>query len=99
MPLFTRCGAGSNLLVYQAEHPLQRAGGWETWSGAAMAKARTVAVWLAIAGIALVAQGCREDEQNRPLLYDKGTYRGQPDPGLAEQQVEELRQRAARQKF
>jgi hypothetical protein len=64
-----------------------------------MAKARTVAVWLAIAGIALVAQGCREDEQNRPLLYDKGTYRGQPDPGLADQQVEELRQRAARQKF
>ena len=32
-----------------------------------MAKATTVAVWLAITGIALVAQGCREDEQNRPL--------------------------------
>ena len=64
-----------------------------------MAKARTVAVCLALAGLALLAQGCREDEQNRPLLYDKGTYRGQPDPGLGEQQVEELRQRAARQKF
>ena len=47
-----------------------------------MAKARTLAVWLAITVIALVAQGCREDEQNRPLLYDKGTYQGQPDPWL-----------------
>lgn len=64
-----------------------------------MAKATTVAVWLAIAGIALVAQGCREDEQNRPLTYDKGTYQGQPDEALSDQQVEALRQRSAGQKF
>jgi hypothetical protein len=64
-----------------------------------MAKATTVAVWLTIAGIALVAQGCREDEQNRPLFYDKGTYQGQPDPALSDQQVEALRQRANAQKF
>ena len=64
-----------------------------------MAKATTVAVWLAITGIALVAQGCREDEQNRPLTYDKGTYQGQPDEALGEEQVEALRQRSAGQKF
>jgi hypothetical protein len=64
-----------------------------------MAKARSIGIWLAIAGIALVAQGCREDEQNRPLFYDKGTYQGQPDPALTDQQVEALRQRAAGQKF
>ena len=64
-----------------------------------MAKATTVAAWLAIAGIALVAQGCREDEQNRPLTYDKGTYQGQPDEALSDQQVEALRQRSAGQKF
>jgi hypothetical protein len=64
-----------------------------------MAKARSIAVWLAIAGIALVAQGCREEEQNRPLTYDKGTYQGQSDPALTNQQVEMLRQRAAGQKF
>ena len=64
-----------------------------------MAKATTVAVWLAITGIALVAQGCREDEQNRPLTYDKGRYQGQPDPALSDQQVEALRQRSAGQKF
>jgi|Tabmets5t2r1_1033131.scaffolds.fasta_scaffold233329_1 hypothetical protein len=64
-----------------------------------MAKATSIGIWLAIAAIGLVAQGCREDEQNRPLLYDKGTYQGQPDPALSEQQVDALRQRAAEQKF
>jgi hypothetical protein len=64
-----------------------------------MAKAIPIAVWLAMTGIALVMQGCREDEQNRPLTYDKGVYRGQPDQALNDQQVETLRQRSATQKF
>ena len=64
-----------------------------------MAKARLIGVWLAIVGIALVTQGCREEEQNRLLFYDKGTYQGQPDPALTDQQVDALRQRAAGQKF
>jgi hypothetical protein len=64
-----------------------------------MTKATSIGIWLAITGIALVAQGCREDEQNRPLTYDKGSYQGQPDPALSEEQVEMLRQRAAEQKF
>jgi hypothetical protein len=64
-----------------------------------MAKARSIGMWLAIAGIALMTQGCREDEQNRPLLYDKGTYEGQPDQALSAEQVDALRQRSARQKF
>lgn len=64
-----------------------------------MVKATTVAAWLVITGIALVVQGCREDEQDRPLTYDKGTYQGQPDQPLTDQQVETLRQRSAGQKF
>lgn len=98
---FTTGERGPNLLVYRAEHPLQlaRVGDRRPGSGAAMAKARSIGIWLALAGIALVAQGCREDEQNRPLLYDKGTYQGQPDPALTDQQVEALRQRTAGQKF
>jgi hypothetical protein len=64
-----------------------------------MAKAASRGFWLAIVGIALLVQGCREDERNRPLTYDKGTYQGQPDPALSDQQVEMLRQRAAGQKF
>jgi hypothetical protein len=64
-----------------------------------MAKATPIAVWLAMTGIVLAMQGCREDEQNRPLAYEKGVYRGQPDQALADQQVEGLRQRSAGQKF
>jgi hypothetical protein len=64
-----------------------------------MAKATQVKICLALVGIVLAVQGCREDEQNRPLLYDKGSYRGQPDPPLTDEQVDALRQRSAGQKF
>jgi hypothetical protein len=64
-----------------------------------MAKATSIGIWLVLAGIALVAQGCREEEQNRPLTYDKGSYQGQPDQTLTDEQVETLRQRSAGQKF
>jgi hypothetical protein len=64
-----------------------------------MAKVTQIGAWCAIVGIALVAQGCREDEQKRALTYDKGTYQGQQDEGLTEQQVDTLRQRSAGQKF
>ena len=64
-----------------------------------MAKAIRVKGCLALVGIALAVQGCREDEQNRPLLYDKGSYRGQPDAPLSDEQVDALRQRSTNQKF
>ena len=53
--------------------------------------------WLVLLGIALAVQGCREDEQDRVLMYEPGTYLGQPDEPLDQEQVEALRQRAARQ--
>jgi hypothetical protein len=64
-----------------------------------MPKVTQIGVWLAIVGIALVAQSCREDEQSRPLTYDKGTYQGQQDEALTDEQVHTLGQRSARQKF
>jgi hypothetical protein len=64
-----------------------------------MAKATPIAVWLAMTCTSVATQGCREDEQDRPLAYDKGVYRGQPDQTLDDQQVEALRQRTAGQKF
>jgi hypothetical protein len=64
-----------------------------------MTKATPIVIWLVIGGLGFLVQGCREDEQDRPLLYDKGSYQGQPDPGLSDQQVEVLRQRSAGQKF
>ena len=47
----------------------------------------------------LAVTGCREDEQNRVLLFEKGTYLGRPDQALSEQQADLLRQRGSGQKF
>lgn len=56
----------------------------------------------ALALIALLAAGagltaCQEDEQGRVLLYEKGTYLGEPDSPLEEERVRELRGRARQQ--
>ncbi len=48
-----------------------------------------------VMGLALAA--CDQDEQGRVLTYEKGTYLGQPDTQLSDEQVNELRQRAAQQ--
>ncbi len=49
--------------------------------------------------LGLAVQGCRKDEQDRPLLPHKGTYEGRKEAPLTEQQVEALRLRAEDQKF
>ncbi|MEQ8818461.1 MAG: hypothetical protein RLO51_10570 [Thalassobaculum sp.] len=55
----------------------------------------------AVAGlVALVAlAGCREDEQDRPLSYDKGVYQGKADDALPEGTSDVLRQRAQHQSY
>jgi hypothetical protein len=55
--------------------------------------------WLLLLSVALAVQGCREDEQDRLLFHQPGTYLGQPDPPLEQAQVDALRQRATRQQF
>jgi hypothetical protein len=55
--------------------------------------------WLVLLGVALAVEGCREDEQDRVLRYQPGTYLGQADEPLDQQQVEELHERATRQQF
>lgn len=52
---------------------------------------------LAMVALALLAQGCREDEQNRPLVHQKGSYQGPADEKLDQEQIEALRQRASQQ--
>jgi hypothetical protein len=60
-------------------------------------------VWR-VAAVALLAamaavSGCREEEQGRILLYDKGTYLGKPDQEITDAQRQELRSRARNQAF
>jgi hypothetical protein len=54
---------------------------------------------LVLCGLALA--GCREDEQGRELFFEAGTYpRGEkPGPGLTEETVQNLQQRAQTQQF
>jgi hypothetical protein len=55
--------------------------------------------FLGVLSALLVAQGCREEEQDQILIHEKGVYQGQADEGLASEQVQDLRSRARSQKF
>ena len=48
--------------------------------------------------MALAISGCREEEKNRPLQFEKGTYLGQQDQNLTAEQLGDLRQRANAQR-
>jgi len=67
-------------------------------------RSRRAAAWravalLVLASLAIMVQACREEEQERPLVYDKGTYLGQVDQKLDQEQVDALRQRATEQQI
>jgi hypothetical protein len=55
-----------------------------------------LACCLAAGGLALM--GCRSEEQNRIKRFEKGTYLGNPDQKLDQEQVDELRHRARSQR-
>jgi hypothetical protein len=52
------------------------------------------ALFLAIAAVAVGTSACREEEQGRPLNYDKGTYLGKSDTSLNSEQLRELTSRS-----
>ena len=57
-----------------------------------------VSALLAATALAVLAGGCRENEQNRPLDFTPGVYQGQKPPALTEQQKRELEQRGNQQR-
>jgi hypothetical protein len=58
---------------------------------------RTMFACVAVVLAAGALAGCREDEQGRSFIPDKGTYAGPAEPGLSKKQMEELTDRAALQ--
>jgi hypothetical protein len=58
---------------------------------------RSLLVGLCALVASAALQGCRKEEQDRVLYFDKGTYLGKPDEPLTDEQVEALRQRASGQ--
>jgi len=49
--------------------------------------------------LTLVTQGCREEEQDRPLVHEKGVYQGPVDQKLDQDQLDALRQRTTKQQM
>lgn len=64
-------------------------------SGMKMTKLLPLTGGLLLAAIAV--SGCRSEEQNRPLFFEKGTYQGTQDQELSDDKLDELRQRARNQ--
>ncbi len=60
-------------------------------------KSMALLVVVAVAATVSLA-GCREEEQGRILRYEKGTYLGQKDSELTEEQLNALRARARQQR-
>jgi hypothetical protein len=58
---------------------------------------RTIIACAAIVLVAGALAGCREEEQGRALIPDKGTYGGPPETALTKEQIEKLTDRAALQ--
>jgi len=46
----------------------------------------------------LFLSSCRDDEQDRVLNYEKGTYLGKKDTALTDQQIAKLRMHTSRQR-
>lgn len=57
-------------------------------------KAGRMAIAVALIGLGLTLQGCREEEQGRPLSFEPGKYQGKPDTKLTDEQRNDLRGRA-----
>lgn len=55
--------------------------------------------FLGALGALLLTQGCREEEQDRILVHEKGVYQGQEDRPLDPERLQELRSRTSGQKF
>ena len=58
---------------------------------------RTITATAAILLVAAALAGCREEEQGRALIPDKGTYAGPADTALTKAQTDQLTDRAALQ--
>ncbi len=59
---------------------------------------RSTIVVCSLLVLTLALLGCREDEQGRVLLYQKGTYLGAPDTPTSEETRDALRTRIGYQR-
>ena len=53
-----------------------------------------ILILFSLAGLSSVLVACAEEEQNRLLSYEKGTYLGNADQQLSEEQLRQLVRRS-----
>ncbi len=63
-----------------------------------MQSVRTFAVLMSLVAAGALLSACDPEEQDRVLLYEKGTYLGQADEELSPETRQELRNRARYQR-
>ncbi|MEM8877611.1 MAG: hypothetical protein AAGD23_07035 [Pseudomonadota bacterium] len=56
-------------------------------------------VLIAAGSVAAMVAGCRENEQGRPLAFDKGVYGGQADQQISDETRKQLQDRVRLQNF
>jgi hypothetical protein len=62
-----------------------------------MTRSRIVLTLAFAVALTAALGGCREEEQNRVLLFDKGTYAGKPDAELSAENLQAMRERITHQ--
>ena len=55
---------------------------------------RNIFKFIALTAVVAALSACAEEEQNRRLSYDKGTYLGKADQSLSSDQVRQLMMRS-----
>ena len=65
-----------------------------------MSNAKVALTFGCLLGAALaVLSACREEEQGRVLVHEKGVYLGTPDAAISDETLEDLRHRAFLQSY
>jgi len=62
---------------------------------------RKIAVTLGglLAATLLLVSACREEEQDRVPWHEEGVYLGKPDSAISDDTLQDLRHRAAKQRY
>jgi hypothetical protein len=73
----------------------------DTPAGSGLIGNKKIAVTLGglLAATLLLVSACREEEQDRVLWHEKGVYLGTPEPAISDDALQDLRHRAARQRY
>ncbi len=73
----------------------------DTPVGSGLIGNRKIAVTLGglLAATLLLVSACKEEEQDRVLWHEEGVYLGAPEPAISDDALQDLRHRAARQRY